>query len=133
MPETAWATGTEALGLALEQLVENAVVHNDADEPWVRVRVDRDESPSGYEQVVVRVADDGPGIPPGERVPLDLDVDPTPTTHGSGFGLHTVGQVVDIAGGEVDIDDYDSTGGTVVTVTLPTPTDDDPPQAASEL
>jgi PAS domain S-box-containing protein len=128
-PDTAWATGTEALGLALEHLVENAVVHNDSDEPWVHVRVDRGESPSGYEQVVVRVADDGSGIPPGERVPLDLDADPTPTNHGSGFGLHTVGQVVDIAGGEVDIDEYNPTGGTVVTVTLPTPTYDNSPRA----
>jgi signal transduction histidine kinase len=66
----------------------------------------------------LRVADDGPGIPDGERTIRDEDAAVTPLQHGSGsgIGLWTVVWVVSSVGGSVTLDTGDE--GTVVTVTL---------------
>lgn len=69
--------------------------------------------------VLVEVADSGPGIPPEtvERI-----FDPFFTTKepgkGTGLGLHTVHTIVRRIGGQIDVDS--SPNGTVFTVTLPT-------------
>jgi PAS domain S-box-containing protein len=114
LPDQALVDGDAALAGAVENLVENAVVHNDED-PSVEVSVaecngDRDE------WLELRVGDDGPGIPDQERVVVEREADVTPLQHASGIGLWSVAWVIQSFGGDVDID-ADETG-TVVTVTL---------------
>ncbi|PSQ58013.1 hypothetical protein BRD18_06790 [Halobacteriales archaeon SW_7_71_33] len=83
------------LGLALAHLVENGVEHG-GDEPTVTVQVRREDG-----DVVVRVTDDGPGIPPYERAVVAGDREPTQLDHGSGLGLWIIRWVVEGYGGTV--------------------------------
>lgn len=90
--------GTEDLELAIREVLENAVVHNDAEAPSVEVSVGRQDG-----EVRVRVRDDGPGIPDQEQAIIVGNGDVTPLQHGSGLGLWVVKWVVDLFDGEVDI------------------------------
>ena len=53
--------------------------------------------------VCVEIADDGPGIPPGERDKLFMPYYST-KRRGSGLGLAIVNQVVTLAGGFIQVD-----------------------------
>jgi len=83
---------------AISELVDNAIRHNDADEP--RVRVSAAELPS-ESWISLVVADDGPGIPPAERAVLTGEE--TPLDHASGLGLWYVNWIVTAGGGSLDI------------------------------
>jgi len=107
--------GRGILRPALENVVENAVEHNDADDPTVEVLV---EVTGGDEPAVVyRVADDGPGIPPQERRVL-LEGTETPLAHGSGLGLWLVYWAIESLDGTVAFEDNDPRGS-VVTLEVP--------------
>jgi K+-sensing histidine kinase KdpD len=101
----------------LRELVENAVEHGPDETPRVAVwgGVEADE-------VVVHVADEGPGIHPQEIEAVRADVE-TPLHHGSGLGLWLVTWGVHQLGGEVSFDER-ATGGTVVTLRVPAATPD---------
>ncbi|MFB6163924.1 MAG: ATP-binding protein [Haloarculaceae archaeon] len=103
------------LRTVLEDVVENAVVHNDTASPSVAVSVRVDESAAL--PVAVAVADDGPGIPPEERRPV-VSGDEAPLEHGSGLGLWGVKWGVARMGGELEFADNDPRG-TVVRLRLP--------------
>ena len=96
---------------ALGELLDNAVRHNPNEEPSVRVEVTADT-----EQVVVRVADDGDGIPDHEVAALEDGE--SRLQHGAGLGLWFVNWVVDASGGTLTFEDSEY-GGTLVTVRLP--------------
>ena len=70
------------LAEAFEQLVENAIEHGGDEHPTVEISVERVD-----DEVAVRIADNGPGIPPDERVAITDSETPTQLTHGSGLGL----------------------------------------------
>jgi signal transduction histidine kinase len=75
------------------------------------------------DRVVMTVADDGPGIPPAERVRVfdrfvRLDTDRARTGGGSGLGLAIVAEIVAAHQGTVDITDR-AGDGTLVVVQLP--------------
>lgn len=113
LPETAWATAITGVGLAVENVCENAVVHNDGPAPSVEVSVTRTGGPEP--RVRIRIADDGPGIPEHERAVLE-DGHETPLKHGSGLGLWIVHWIVVWkSGGEVEFEPNDPEG-TVVTL-----------------
>jgi len=118
LPGTTRILGIDALGWAIEHLIENAIEHNPGKEPWVCVRVESRRTAVGHRHVDLVVEDDGPGIPDGELAVVDADVEQTPVHHGSGVGLHAVSQVVDILGGETEISDRKD-GGSRVRLTLP--------------
>ena len=105
----------DLLRVAIVELVENAVKHNDTDAPFVPVRARYD--PDDSYPVTLRVADNGPGIPDDEREAV-LEGDETPLRHGSGLGLWLVRWTVTLLGGVLGIDDNDL-GGTTVSVRLP--------------
>ena len=107
--------GTTTLREILTELVDNAVQHNDRESPTVTIAIETHDRPS--EQVRLRVADDGPGIPDYELSAIELSVDEQ-LTHNSGLGLPHVHWVVTDCGGEVVISDNDPRG-TVVTLSLP--------------
>lgn len=101
---------SDLLETALGELVENAVVHNDHDDPRVCVRVETDG-----DWVQVHVADNGSGIPPQETRVLDSP-QATHLEHGSGLGLWLVKWTVSLSAGELS---FATADGNVVTVTLP--------------
>lgn len=111
------------LALAVENLLENALVHTDADEPRARVTIESapatERRPAGCS---LTVADDGPGIPDQEVAVLAEGAE-SDLVHGSGIGLWLVKWIVDRSGGDLDFE----TGpdGTAVTMTFQRSSGDD--------
>ncbi|MFC7073302.1 PAS domain S-box protein [Halovenus rubra] len=100
-----------------EQLIENAIIHADHDNPSVTVSVTENNG-----AVLGRIVDNGPGIPPDELSGIVTDEEQTQLTHGTGFGLWLVRAIVDDYNGTLS-HEYVSNGGSAVTVQLPTATD----------
>lgn len=100
---------------ALEELVENAIDHNDAPDPRVWVSVSR-----AGDGVVCTVSDDGPGLPLIERQVLNRQAE-TPTEHSLGIGLWLVQLAVRNSDGTIEVGDSDH-GGTAFTFVLPAAT-----------
>lgn len=122
VPEWAIAVADSHLALAVEDLVENAVVHARSAEPTVEVRVT-----VGEDAVVLAVIDDGPGIPEPELAVLESRGE-TDLQHGSGAGLWVVTWVVERSDGSLSFD----TGpdGTTVRLRFPRADEADVPDAA---
>ncbi len=96
---------TSDLRLALEELVENAVVHG-GEAPTVELRAEPfDAAPD--EWVDLLVVDDGPGIPEAERAAVTGARDITQLQHGSGLGLWLVRWAVESVGGDVGFERRD--------------------------
>ncbi|MFB6127971.1 MAG: sensor histidine kinase [Halolamina sp.] len=112
LPESAPVASNGGLSVAVGHLLENAIEHNDAPEPTVRVAVEPDHDG----EVVVSVRDNGSGIPAEVR---ETAGDPGETGD-QPFGLYLVHTVVADCGGSLDIADT-ADGGTEVRVRLPTP------------
>jgi PAS domain S-box-containing protein len=96
-------------------LLNNAVQHNDDPSPTVTVSAARDG-----DVVRVRVADDGPGIPDGQKETIFGRGEKGLDSPGSGIGLYLVDTLVDSYGGSVWVEDRpgDETGA-VFGVELP--------------
>jgi signal transduction histidine kinase len=106
---TCTARATPSIGQAVEELVENAVVHSDRERPSVDVRIERDDDAAR-----VVVADDGPGIPEMERAVLTDETEIEPLYHGSGLGLWLVNLVVSQSDGTLTFDENEPRGSVVV-------------------
>ncbi|MEZ3117085.1 PAS domain S-box protein [Halobaculum sp. MBLA0147] len=115
-PETVPVEAHDLLPYALDNVLDNALEHNDTAEPRVAVDVTR-ETADGREWVVVHVADDGPGLPATERRVLTADTE-TPLTHSDGLGLWLTRWIVRSSDGAVAVGDSDL-GGTRVSIRLP--------------
>jgi PAS domain S-box-containing protein len=105
----------EGLRTALWQLVENAIEHNEGDATVELVLVR--EATDDAELMAIRVADDGPGIPPQEIEVLDRDEEDA-LTHGSGIGLWATQWIIDRSGGELQFSDS-HLDGAEVSILLP--------------
>jgi signal transduction histidine kinase len=123
-PGSCPARADEMVELAVENLLENAVTHgvepeSDTDADGAADPVDRTVTvsvePDGRE-VVVRIADDGPGVPDEELEALTGQE--RALCHGSGFGLWVAKWCVEWNDGQLTIETPDE-GGTVATVRLP--------------
>ena len=112
VPEGLNAEADPALPDALEELVENGVVHG-AEEPAVDVSASREGN-----WVEIRIRDNGPGIPEDEYQVVTGESEITQLTHGSGLGLWVAQAVVDAADGRLEFG-APETGGTAVTLRLP--------------
>jgi signal transduction histidine kinase len=124
LPATAAVEANRMLPEALRELVANAVEHNDGDACSVSVDVSTDRGPVGTTEI--RVADDGPGIPGAELVPLREHTEDE-LLHLSGMGLWFVYWTVDSSDGDLAFLRNED-GGTTVRVRvqsadspLPTP------------
>jgi len=102
MPEELEIRSTGILESVLQNVLENAVVHNDSADPEVRVDVNLHENDP--DKIEIRVADNGPGIPEQERDVLVKGTE-SPLEHGSGLGLWLVNWGVTMLGGEVEFED----------------------------
>lgn len=109
LPGRARVRADDLLAPAVENVLSNAVEHHDGPAPAVSVAV---EPVAGA--VRLRIADDGPGIPPERRG----DVFEPGTGDGTGMGLYLARTVVERYGGSIDLGENEPRG-TVVTITLP--------------
>lgn len=112
LPGTLEVLTEPRIGVAIGELLENAVEHNDREHPTVEVSVSQGADGSG----VVEIADDGPGLPPMERGVIDEGIE-TPTFHSEGLGLWIARTVVVHGGGDISIVD-DGDRGTTVRIEL---------------
>lgn len=101
----------DLLQLALRNLVENAIEHNDSEEPYVSLRGSYD--PNRPYPLHLSVVDNGPGIPDHERRAIEQGVE-TPLEHGSGLGLWVVRWAIIRLGGEIDFERREPRGTAVV-------------------
>jgi signal transduction histidine kinase len=102
-----------ALPDAIEELVENGIVHNDPETARVELTGTQEH---GW--VALEIRDNGPGIPEEEQQIVTGDSEITQLTHGSGLGLWVAQAVVDASDGRLDFGGPHEEG-TVVTLRLP--------------
>ena len=93
---------------AIYELVENGIKHHAKGPPHVRLSVHEEA-----DSILVRVEDDGPGIPDMEQRVLLDEHDITPLLHGSGLGLWLVKHIVTQSGGQLAFDENDPKGSIV--------------------
>ncbi|QPV61618.1 PAS domain S-box protein [Halosimplex litoreum] len=107
-PSVAEAAVHEAFELAVNELVDNAVKHT-GERPSVQISVVVDDE---SDAVLVRVADDGPGIPTLERQSVTAGKE-SPLQHTNGLGLWFVRWIATNSGGSMRITDDEPTGAVV--------------------
>jgi len=95
--------GNEMLGSVFRNLLKNAIQHNDAAVPKVAVSAAQHD-----ERVVVRVADNGPGVPKGQREAIFGKGEKGLDSTGTGIGLYLVKTLVESYGGDIWVEDRDS-------------------------
>ncbi|QLD90436.1 PAS domain-containing sensor histidine kinase [Natronomonas salina] len=110
-PDAVDAVALPEFRRALDELLENAAEHADADpEIGIEVRPFADH-------VEIEIRDNAPPIPGNEFEPLVGKNESDEIYHGTGLGLWLVYWVVDLSDGDIDFDcDGD---GNVVTISLP--------------
>lgn len=111
-PETAVAKTLPRVETALFELVDNAAKHG-GDPASVGVEIEVSDL-----WIVIRVSDDGPGLPDLERTVLEKGEE-TPLVHGQGLGLWFTYWLVTTVDGELEV--LESDKGTTIEVRLPTP------------
>jgi two-component system sensor histidine kinase QseC len=105
----------EGLVSLVDNLLDNAIKYS-PDRGTVHADLRREDG-----RVVLRIADQGPGIAPElrERVFDRFFRDPRQTQSGSGLGLAIARAVAEQHGGEISLDAVDGGAGLLVTVRLP--------------
>jgi len=115
VPDSALVLAHELLPYAVDNVLENAVEHNDSTTP--RVAVDVSPAPEESNQVTLHIADDGPGLPDTERKVLTADTE-TQLTHSTGVGLWLTRWIIRSSDCELGVD-TSRFGGTRVSIRLP--------------
>ncbi|WP_276301007.1 sensor histidine kinase [Halorussus lipolyticus] len=101
MPDDLLVRADSLAANIFENLLTNAVEHNDRETPQVHVEAERRD-----DEIRVRVADNGPGIPEDEREDLF-----EPTDRGThGLGLHLVETLVERYEGSVTVEENEPRG-----------------------
>lgn len=108
------ASATNDIGRAIEELIENAISHNDQLTPEVRLSIERTD-----DWIRVSVADNGPGIPEDEINALTAGYEVNQLYHGSGLGLWLINWIVRQSGGVLSFQENDPRGS-IATIELPT-------------
>lgn len=99
----------EMLSAVFRNLINNAVQHNNADEPRVTISSEIDD-----ELVRIRIADNGPGIPDEQRDQIFDSDEKGLDSQGTGMGLYLVANLVDMYDGSVWIEDNEPCGAVFV-------------------
>ncbi|WP_238593325.1 PAS domain S-box protein [Natronobacterium lacisalsi] len=129
-PESAWVRGADGIEVALENVLENAIEHNDAARPRIEIDVDVDPNADADgngkndtdrdDAIEVTIADNGPGIPKSERELLTGRKERSQLEHTSGLGLWIATWVVSSLDGELELAEREGEQrGTVVRIRLP--------------
>jgi PAS domain S-box-containing protein len=103
-----WIRSHPSIWRGFRNLIENAILHNESDEPVVELA-----SNVSNDWVELTIKDNGPGIHEDELEVFERDSE-TALSHGSGLGLWVVTWLVDRSGAEITFDSSDR--GTEVTI-----------------
>jgi PAS domain S-box-containing protein len=103
----------QLLDSVFRNLLSNAVQHNDKDVPEISVSATNHDG-----RVVVRIADNGPGVADNQKEEIFGKGEKGLDSSGTGLGLHLVHHLVTHYGGEVWVEDNDPEGA-VFAVELP--------------
>lgn len=96
---------------ALRNVIENAVEHNDKETARITIEsVSADRA--GADFIEIRIADNGPGIPAGEREVLKRGYE-TRLEHTSGLGLWLVNWIVVESDGQIRFEENGPDGSVV--------------------
>jgi len=102
----------DMLSSVFRNVIKNAIQHNDKEVARVTVSASvRDD------QVRISVADNGPGIPDGQKDEIFGKGEKGLESEGTGIGLYLVNTLVERYGGDVQVHDNEP-NGTVVAITL---------------
>ncbi|QLH83873.1 hybrid sensor histidine kinase/response regulator [Halosimplex pelagicum] len=112
VPEGTTVLANDLFEDVVANLLTNAVEHSDTTTS-VRVSVD-----DGGPTVSLRVADDGPGVPPGDQADIFERGGKGDASTGTGFGLFFVSSMVESYGGSVRAEESDR-GGAAFVLELP--------------
>ena len=107
------ASADDMLGAVFQNVLKNAVQHNDKDVPEVVVSAHVDD-----DRATVRIADDGPGVPDAQKTEIFGKGERGLEGPGTGIGLYLVRSLVDRYGGDVWVEDNEPEGAVFV-VELP--------------
>ena len=103
----------QMLDSVFRNLLSNAVQHNDKEVPEISV-----SATTQNQRAVVRIADNGPGVPDNQKEGIFGKGEKGLDSSGTGLGLYLVQQLVTQYGGEVWVEDNDPEGAVFV-VELP--------------
>ena len=112
IPETE-VLADDLLDSVFRNLLKNAIQHNDKSVPEVTVSVTIEAG-----SAVVRIADNGPGIPDNQKEEIFGKSEKGLESSGTGIGLYLVRSLTEGYGGEVWVEDNDPEGSVFV-VQLP--------------
>jgi PAS domain S-box-containing protein len=114
------------LSSVFQNILENAIAHNDADTPEVAVSVrERDDD------IVVRIADNGPGIPADIADRLFDKAHKGLESRGTGIGLYLVTKLLDRYGGDIRVASNEPRDGCDGTASAERNAVDDRPEATA--
>lgn len=119
LAESTAVVAHELLPYALDNILDNALEHNDAETPLVEIAVSTGETAAGG-QTTVSVADNGPGLPDHEQAVLTSEEE-TQLNHSSGLGLWLTRWIVRNSSGTLSVN-KSTWGGTRIEIRLPTQT-----------
>lgn len=106
-PAHAQVESHKYIGEAVEELIDNAIRHNDSPDPSVWVEMQKED-----EMVSLTVTDNGPGIPRVERLVLERKTE-TQTEHSQGLGLWLVYLTVNYSNGTLTVANRDEGGAEI--------------------
>ena len=109
------AQANQALQIAIDELVDNAVRHNPHDSLQIAVTVTENRIEN---QAYLRIADTGHPVPSTEIDPITCEYDPEPLSHGEGTGLWLVQSIVTALYGRLSVLE-NSADQTVFEICLP--------------
>lgn len=115
LPDSALVQADYLFDDVVTELVSNAIEHNDSENPRVRIEVTPIQGPPP--SIELWISDNGPGIPEGERKPLE-EGNEDQLQHLSGLGLWFVKWAVQYSRGELRFENNEM-GGTTAIINIP--------------
>ena len=100
--------GGTKLKIAFREIVDNALEYTGS-APTVEITYERVGG-----EVVVRIADDGPGIPDHQRELIEQNIEESGLAHGNGLGLWLSKWIVEAYGGELHLPPAGDGAGAVI-------------------
>ena len=99
----------ELLSSVFGNLLTNAIRHNDTDAPEIEITAEQTAT-----TITLRIADNGHGVPDGEKEAVFEKGRKGAESPGSGIGLYLVSNLIDQYNGEIWIEDNEPTGAVFI-------------------
>lgn len=112
LPEELVANVPESYRIAVSELVENAIEHNPADTPVVRITVERQD-----QHIHTYIDDECPPIRESDLQAINEGKE-TPLVHSLGIGLWLANWVTETVGGELRLDRREDDSGNRATIVI---------------